>query len=224
MKLDLRNPTLIFLGAWNPAIFQPSWVAKYLHDIPEGERISASQVTVLAPAGPRHIIFINNVGLAASTDRVEIFLNADSDAAREHAENVAIRLLSVLPHTPLGGFGVNDHYLEADPEADLLDKFVTSEKINEHYKILGRSFSSALEMDDGVTLNFSRKVSESEIIFDFNYHYARIDRNSIEPTLSGILKKHLDSSLESLAKLYDLNEYEALTHEFHTPAEITNQN
>jgi len=219
MKLDLRNATLIVLGAWNPAIFQPAWTARYLYEKPEGERVSASEVTVLTPAGPKRIIFIDDVGLSSSTDRVEIFLNADNDTTRSLAENVAIRLLSVLPHTPLGGFGVNYHYIEPDPDAELLDKFLTSEKINEHYKILKKSFSSALEMPDGVKLNLARHVSESEVIIDFNYHYERINRETFPATIEGMLKGHLDSSLATLEKLYDLKDYEALIHEFHTPAE-----
>lgn len=222
MKLDLRNATLVFLGAWNPAIFQPPWIAKYLHEKPEGERVEGSEVTVLSPSGPKRIFFIDDIGLSALSDRIEIFLNADNDDARGRAESVAIRLLSVLPHTPLGGFGVNYHYIEPDPEAELLDKFVTAEKINEHYKILNRNFSSALEMPNGVVLNLSRHVSDTEVVLDFNYHYQRIDRSAVEAAIQGIIKKHLDSSLETLEKLFDLKDYEALTHEFHPPAEAAN--
>ena len=224
MKLDLRTPTLVFLGAWNPAIFTSKWIARYLFQKPEGERIFGSEVTILSPIFPRRILFLDNVGIHATNEKVEIFVNADDEDVRRLAESVVTQLISTLPHTPLGGFGVNFRYLENDTDDPLLDKFVTGENIEQHEKILKRVFSSTLEVDDGVKLNLTRHVSESEVIFDFNYHHDALNRERAGENLSGVIRRYLGLSLGTLRDIYGLDEYEVLTHEFNLEAEAANRN
>ena len=36
VKLDLRRPSIVLTGAWNPAIFQAGWILRFLFQVPDG--------------------------------------------------------------------------------------------------------------------------------------------------------------------------------------------
>ena len=220
MLLDACRPVFVFRGAWNPAIFQPPWLAKNLFDIESGQEIEAIDMTVLTPA-PKQIIYIENIGISASNDGVEIFVNDFDDQTIEKAERTAIRLLETLPHTPLGGFGVNFSFTEKEPSDELLDCLHTKDSIDKQFKILKQEFSAAIEIDS-VILNFTRQPTDTDVQFDFNYLHNQINFEARNEIIDGVLDRFLERSKEILDNLYSLKEYEVLKHDF--PRKSTREN
>ena len=211
MFLDARRPLFVFRGAWNPAIFQPPWLAKYLFDIESGQEIEALEMTVLSPVS-RKITYINDIGISASKDAVEIFANGMDGKTIAKAETITIRLLETLSHTPIGGFGVNFCFTENEPTDELLDCLHTKDSIDKHFKIQKQEFSAAIEIDS-VILNFSRKPTDSNVQFDFNYHHNQNNFDARKELTEGITGRFLEKSKEILNQLYSLKEYEVLKHE-----------
>lgn len=170
MKLDLRKPTLIFLGHWNRAIFQPGWIALNLFQIPEGKEVRAEQVIQIGP-NPEPLLFIQGLGFSTTRERVSLHLNDMSEATKDRAEQVALRLFEILPHTPFGPFGVNFEFVEDDPSDKLLDALKTNDGIDQHYKIASQNLKVTIVLEEQVSLNFSRQPSDKSVIFNFNYHH-----------------------------------------------------
>lgn len=211
MLLDARRPLFVFRGAWNPAIFQPPWLAKYLFDIESGQEVEAIEMTVLTPVSQK-ITYINDIGITASNNGVDIFANGMDEQTLAKAETVAIRLLETLSHTPIGGFGVNFFFTENEPSDDLLDCLHTKDSIDKHFKILKQEFSAAIAIDS-VILNFSRKPTDSNVQFDFNYHHSQQNFDARKELTMGITGRFLERSTEILDQLYSLKKYEVLKHE-----------
>ena len=142
MKLDLRKPVFVFVGAWNPAIFQPGWIARHLFEIPEGEKVRAEAMVPTVP-NQEAILYIEDIGLAVTNERVQIFVNGFDDETIQCCEQVAVQLFKTLPHTPFGSFGINFNFVEDDPGDELFDMLRTKDGIDEHFKIIGQKYASA---------------------------------------------------------------------------------
>jgi len=211
MKLDTRHPLFVFLGAWNPAIFQPPWIAKYLFEKPEGNQIAAKQLTVFAPF-PKQITYIDNIGVSASNERVEIYTNGFENDLCLEAEKVAIRLIKTLPHTPFGRYGINFNFVVELPNDTMLDALKTSDKVDQYHKIISQNITSKIEMEDDVKLNFSRQPSEKDVTFNFNYDHNPIEVETAEEVLTNSVESKLNSSTLILEQLYSLRGFEIIEH------------
>ena len=117
MELDLRRPTLVVTGQWNPAIFDPSWIAKNLLGLASGTEMSVTQVLV----GNKITNYYGSIGISVSELRVELFLNEFNEENQARLEKLLLDIAATLPHTPVQAMGVNFHFLESDVGADLVD-------------------------------------------------------------------------------------------------------
>lgn len=124
------------------------------------------------------------------------------------------RIFEKLPHTPFGSFGVNFHFVEPDPSDELGDKLKINDEIEHEFTIKEQKFISVIEFEEGIDLTFSRILSKEGAIFSFNYHHSKIRIESSRGLIIGSTEKYLTSSLETLKKLYNLEGYETLHHEF----------
>jgi len=183
----------------------------HLHRIREGETVRGWQALV-ADTDPKLISYIADVGIFASTQRLEFFINDFEDGCIRKAEEIAERVFETLPHTPVGDFGVNFNFVEESPDPELFDKFVTGEKINEHYKVIEDTVSSTIDFTKDVTLKLVRVVSAKSLKFDFNFHHKAATRAEIMGQLRGITQKHLKDAQSLLKTLYNLEGFEILKH------------
>ena len=147
MQLDLRPPTFVVNGAWNPAIFQPFWVASHLFDIPPGEEVELVELMALiAPGQQRRINYIRGVGIAVQRSRLELFVNAVDADTKANAERVFSKLFETLPHTPFGSFGVNFQFRQPDPADETIDQLKCTDRIDQHFLIKEQSFRATIEL------------------------------------------------------------------------------
>ncbi len=110
MKVDLRVPTIVISGAWNPAIFQPGWIARHLFEVPEGTKKLLAEV--VTNNGERQIRYLDNVGISVVYERIEFFINSLDDECISTCEKAAINVLKTLYHTPVGPFGLNFQFCD----------------------------------------------------------------------------------------------------------------
>jgi len=212
MELDLRRPSLILLGAWNPAIFQPGWIARHLLDYPEGQEVEAMSV-ISADRGGQAVTYIDELGFNVSNQRVELFVNTHNDDYINRLEAVALRIIQLLPHTPFGAFGINYCFIESDPDEGVLDSLKTRDGLDQQFRILNQNLTSSIQIDNAV-LNLSRRPSESQVVFDFNYHHERIDPQNFQEQIIGKYSEYLDRSTALLRDVYNLEGYTISRHEF----------
>ena len=168
---------------------------------------------------PEPILYIEDIGISVTRERVSLLLNDINEATRSRAEQVAIRLFETLPHTPFGAFGVNFNFVEDNPNEQLLDVLKTKDGIDQHYKIQSQNLISAIAIEDQVSLNFSRRPSENSVIFNFNYHHQSISTSSSQEIIPGSFGKYFDMSQDIVRTLYDIEYAELLNFEFGEPDE-----
>ena len=223
MKLDLTKPVVIFVGAWNPAIFKPEWIAHYLFGNEEAVEVPVTQVEQKTPLGKKEILFIDNVGISASKNRVEIYINDKNEGTITKAENAAINLINTLQHTPIGAFGINFYIIESDPSDHILDLLKSKDSIEQHFPIIQQAFESSITVTDAVVLNFTRTPSPQSIQFEFNYHHNKFSAKTFEDVMRGAISKYLAKNKQILSDLYNISgDYELSSFDLANPKEQAN--
>lgn len=216
------------LGAWNPAIFQPGWMAQYLLGFPAGERIPAATLLAVPTTGivvgaAKQTTYISDIGISVNTDRLEIYVNDLQPETIAKAEQAAINVFAILPHTPFGATGVNYNFTQAPPDDALLDRLHCGDRIHEHYRVRAEEFKSTIEIAADVSLNFTRTPSIDSVTFNFNYHHQSPDYANTQAFFTGLLRRYLDQSQAILTQLYQLREYESEGHVFPAQAQAQPQ-
>ncbi len=208
MKLNLRLPTLVLAGAWNPAIFSVQWMAKHILGKKEGDLLNVAHV-VDAAAGVSSFYF-ENIGINASIDRVNLYCNEWSSAAQ--LEDMAKKILELLPHTPVVGLGVNFCFVEEQPDTSIIDNFQTRESLNQIRKIMGQKIVTSMEIGPGVTLNLDRQYANDSATFNFNYHHAVANAAAAVEAVEGAIPRCFEDALKIMDDVYGLRAVEYLTH------------
>jgi len=72
MDHDLRIPTLVLAGAWNPAIFSVQWIATHLFGKKAGEMLNVANV---ASGTGEQSLYVDQIGVGALFDRLNLYCN-----------------------------------------------------------------------------------------------------------------------------------------------------
>lgn len=92
---------LVFLGSFNPAIFQPAWLMR--HDLVPDEE-DAAEIEAITPQVTA--FSIDWLRLFVQPERLE--MQATSEAPSYKALlDLALGIFDLLPHVPVTGFGIN---------------------------------------------------------------------------------------------------------------------
>lgn len=210
MKLNLRRPTLVLTGYWNPAIFQPPWVAVTLLGVPPGKEVNF--VEVVEAGKVAH--YFGDIGICVPPGRLELYSNVASDQKWEEIEQFAIKVLETLPHTPLQGLGINFQFQEENPEPEVVDKLWTHEDLETRFEVAGTVVRSALKFED-YDLNFSREVSVAGFAADFNFHHADVGLEKLKALIPGSVKDRYERAKKILLDVYGIEtESAVLAHDF----------
>jgi hypothetical protein len=168
------NSSLVLVGIWNPAILNPSWLARWCFGVAEGVDLPV-QVEIGVPAviTPRYTI--NGILFAPSRTNLVLQPAAPFTVEKFHQiESLAIRVLTNLPHTPISAFGFNFDFLEPTPTAEQLDVFTKVQDLAALDFVFEtqetRIYSSI--MFEGRVLNLNRSHKNGQLSIKFNFHYA----------------------------------------------------
>jgi hypothetical protein len=212
MKLDLRRPTLVLAGAWNPAIFKPAWIGLHVFGIPAGAEFTVIGVQIVDGGEQKLAFYINNVGISVSPNRLEIF--AVDPGAFDDIENATAKILELLPHTPISAYGINFQFVEEKPSSDLMARIRGHDELEKRFDVAKENISSTINLEPKVQLNLQRKKSDSSLIFSFNFHRSGVEiRNS---SIRGEVQMRLAQALSIMKDVYGLSKYEVLTPEFNS--------
>ena len=216
MKPSERGWTIVLVGAWNQAIFNPSWILKYLFG-EEGEH--QVEIGVALGADERMFTFSDQgVAFKISPRRISIKPLELSEGVMQQANTCAENLLTRLQHTPVTAAGVNFLFTS---EGDG-DEFRETFSLNDGGSIEDAGLSTAetkiVRKFSGITdhgnpdliLTISRDEETLATLADFNYHYTcetPADLGAaIHQSFLG-LKAHAESVLQAFGiELEELND------------------
>jgi hypothetical protein len=201
-------------GAWNPPIFQPSWAAKFLFEVPEGERRRVNHMFQAGQPDPVSVSYIGNIGYRATPGRFELYLNSDDVGCWSYAEELSIRLLEALPHTPIRALGVNFFFTEEFPTDDLLDALTVNDRLAEQCDLIGQELKSTVFVNENCELGLTRQSNDDGASFNFNYHHEEFASLDKRETLTGCVSKYFEHATELLRNVYGLELTGIDAHDF----------
>ena len=221
MNLNFQKPTFVIPGAWNQAILQrPEWVARYVHDYPEGTPVEALQVYEENPITHlgRLIQYIENIGILVEPGRLSLFVN-DTENLEDifkSLEEKVINIVKTLKHTPIVGYGVNFSFEVHHPSDALLKVFDTTDDIKKKGIVKRENITVSLEIKEGVTLNLGKESIEGRVMLDFNYHHVKFDLDKFREKEKGCVFSFYKQTQEFLQQCYnvDTKDINILKHSF----------
>lgn len=214
MKLDLRRPTLVLAGAWNPAIFQPGWIATHVFGVPVGAEVTARLAQLIVDDQPKNIFYLKDVGFSVASNRLEIFGVDTTESAFDAIESAVSTVIRLLPHTPIAGLGVNFHFIEEHASPELLNKIRGADALDERYPIAQEGVASRINFEPTVQLNLHRRKEAESVEFDFNFHRGGMAPDKLVDAIRGGTRMRLEHAQSILRDLYGLSDYEILMHQF----------
>jgi hypothetical protein len=123
-------------------------------------------------------------------------------------------LLSLLPHTPISGLGINFNFSDDNIDQAVIDMLKTKENLNQLRTILNESITTAMAYKDNAILNLVRYHGLESAVFNFNYHHACDSAEAAARLLPGAIQACYDDATDLLLKVYDLSGVEFVAHQF----------
>jgi hypothetical protein len=103
-------------------------------------------------------------------DRVIITPLEYTDDSMQTAELISLRLINLLPHTPLTGIGFNYGYQCDGSLINQIIEFIDTLDTEVHTSMSFVSWKRSYKIDDYL-LNIEQSKKDDKIIIDFNYHF-----------------------------------------------------
>ncbi len=202
MTIKELSYSIVVAGKWNPAILIPPWlVANLFTDNPQMQIEFSLNFDI--PSRFR----VKNIIIAPSNDRVILLSIDNSDDSLRLMEEVAIKLCTILSHTPFVAVGINFSYLEKTNKDGLLPlmNFTDANGITEKgWAISNQSIKRTLTKN-GYLTNLTISLDQnSDFQFDFNYHYNTINITQISECLLNKVIEYRNQSTGLLHELFNL--------------------
>lgn len=161
--------SIVINGHWNRMIFTPNWIGKKIFDSDTMERLVSMMPT--APVVYRK----DDLRIAIGEERLVITLLKLNKTCMEDAEAIAVKILTLLSHTPVSTIGVNFGFTEESPSSPLLDLFAYRDNADigtQEWDITQNKLTRCLKDGDGKLLNLTLSFDGTKVHFDANFHQA----------------------------------------------------
>jgi hypothetical protein len=159
--------TIVLSGSWNARIFSAPWIAANIFRNDELEFEIPNQ-----PGLPYRYTW-GNVRITPGSNQIVLLALDTTDEALRSCEEYAVRILELLPHTPLSAVGTNLGFVEDTPSADVLRVFTTGdmgEIAVAGYEVAATELLRRLRYENGKQLNFKLSLREGRVLVDLNFH------------------------------------------------------
>jgi len=171
MKPEMTEWTIVIPGLWNERIFTPEWITKYLY-VDDPKKI---EIEIPAQSGLPFRFIFGNLLLIPQSDRIIVGLKTLDDDTLKRAEELALKILETLPHTPIFSFGINFGFdLSNHPEFAALFNTMDIKDLSENrFEIIGSEIKHTLKQTVG-QLNLKLSVSPlepSKLKIHLNFHH-----------------------------------------------------
>ena len=167
MEARIEGWNIVIIGSWNLSIFNPAWVSENLFG---GAEVQVDFPLTPGLLSPRYTH--GGVVVLIDGNRLLVHPKRPEEEDLQAAEDTALLILDLLPHTPLAAVGMNYRYVESAPSAELLGmlQFSDDEKIvRDGYEIVTAEIGRQLRREGGV-LNLKVSRVQQTAVFNFNYN------------------------------------------------------
>ncbi len=162
--------TIVLAGQWNVRIFSPEWVAKEIFDV----SVDKIQVEVSLALGDNRIRFSkDDISLIPQNDRIIIGIKTCDDKVLQNAENLAKKIFTLLPQTPIKGFGINFGFVEEKQSREIISLFQLDDgkKISDHKcKLQQTEITRKLQVKNSI-LNLKHVFEDDNLFLRLNFHH-----------------------------------------------------
>lgn len=203
MRIKEESFTIVVVGNWNRHILSPSWVSKEL--FLEDKITIEFSVNLELP--PRYTSPTSQIRILPSSGNVTFVALVPDESCLSRMEQMTQALLEKLTYTPIQAFGINFGYVEAIEKSDLYNifKFSDNNRLSkEQYLIKSSSLQRALSVEDRV-LNLSISTKDSEVHFDFNFHYDVSNAKEAIDKIKDAVVSNKRIAEKTLSNIYDLS-------------------
>ena len=175
MKPRIETWAIVITGQWNPDILSAFWVRKNL--LPEEHGNELEMQLGIGPGLRSSIRLIGeSVILVPTRGRVELRPRECSDDCLGKVEEVALKVIELLPHTPVTGYGVNFGFSEERKDTFDYDIFNASDYVKlqgADLRPVQRRVTRNLKFEKGSNLNitFTQNGEEDGFKIDINIHH-----------------------------------------------------
>lgn len=165
MNSDIERTNIVIVGRWNRFVLNPDWISRTLF---ESDKIQVEfSFDLLLP--PRYVD--DSIRLTTLDDRVIVTPLSNSDDCMKVTETIALKLINLLPHTPISGLGYNYGFSYRDYHINELvcfnDSFDRVLESSHCRAVVKRNY----QFED-YTLNIEHTQMENGLNIDFNYHHS----------------------------------------------------
>jgi hypothetical protein len=190
MPAQPSNWNIIISGAWNLAILTPNGISTRLFNLPAGTPIEV-QVAIDEPGSYR--VSHEGVVVAPSPQQLNLSAATSDLASLEKASQIGMKVLQVLPETPVAAAGVNFRYSLNTLPNELLDLMKTP--IDDVYSDEGFGISEfvtqrSLEIQPGVVNVVINQMKNGSGAILMNFHYASSSHAELEQWLARTTEFH----------------------------------
>jgi hypothetical protein len=175
MQSPLQVSTVI-VGSWNPRIFTPVWIKTNLFGLTPEQEIQGMVNFEDMDFGFQY----QGILLLPKSNLIEINFDAYDDQKASFVSLIVIKLLELLPQTPVKALGVNIRY---SLKRNVSSNFV--ESINGiNCKFDEFELNQVKQSVDRTSyqINIISDITKDQILATFNFHYSKLapfDRNFI---------------------------------------------
>ncbi len=193
--------TIVILGRWNRAIFNPKWLTEKI--------FCADHVLVEAPMESWLPMKIkgDQILVIPDEDRLIVGLTEVNTKQLIKMEKITVRLLDLLSHTPIARTGINFTFTDTVTKRWMTTHFPNplAANISEAGLIpRGRSYKLSFKHNKDGNLNVFCSFSDKNIHVKFNFDFETPTTDVAKQNIEGKLVEYRDEAISLLLKLFDL--------------------
>lgn len=182
---ELKGFNIVAPGSWNKKIFSPQWIVRDVMDGGPEDKIEG----VFNSDEMELSYKIRDMVIAPKDNSLEITSLVNTHEAISSVFSTFMKIISLLPYTPVKGVGFNFMYaIDSGDVPFLKDQIQNLDLLPNDLEVLRLSYKKKL---DFCTLNIIAEKRGNNWLITFNFHHpivAKFDENHLEK-----LKSHINT-------------------------------
>ena len=175
LNLASNATALVVAGAWNPSILSPSWVAKNAWGQDLGPDFPVKLELSIADSTQQPTYEFEGVRYNTNKNRISFYLVPEDACQVEKSISTVLKILELLTHTPVSGFGFNFVYEIDEPSPQVVNTFRASDIFasllhSADAEVVVRQWSSTVKTE-GRLLTLNSQFEGGKVALKFNFHF-----------------------------------------------------
>jgi hypothetical protein len=210
LRLDRERCAIVIVGAWNPAIFTPEWMARVV--------FGAGTLQTQIALGPVLSTMFRQDRTAVTISPVQLQVSPELDSSEPfeetfvRAERAATAILTRLPETPVRAFGINLGFV-VDESCALLEAVLLPPDgpalLAAGVRVGATSIVRRLLVDGGIvnlTVTTGETATGRPLRLDFNHHSDTVSSELAIGTIPGALGRAWGISVHLAREVYGIEQ------------------